>query len=102
MALVDDDDAERVLTIVLGQEAGEPIVVIQTERLVGGDMDPCVLRGVAAPLRLHDAGVVTEGGLELVVGLLAKFIPVTQEERWFGELASLRQPPEQVRGDRRR
>src|SRR5690606_16454601 len=26
---------------------------------------------------------------------------VTQEERWFGQLASLRQPPEQVRGDNR-
>ena len=53
MAFVDDDDAESVLAVVLGQEAGEVFVfVIQPEGLVGGDMDAGVLGGVAAALRL--------------------------------------------------
>ena len=52
VALVDDDDAEGILAVVLGEEAGEAFVlVVQAEGLVGGDVDAGVAGGVAAAAR---------------------------------------------------
>ena len=48
-----------------------------------------------------DAGVVAEGGLELVVGLLAQFVPVAQEQAPAWAAARPVQTPEQVGGDDR-
>ena len=91
MAFVDDDDAEGVLAVVLGKEAGEVlVVVIQPQRLVGGDVDAGVAGGVAAVLGFDDAGIVAEGGFELGVGLLAQFIAVAEKQRGFGQLPGLR------------
>ena len=39
MAFVDDDDAEGVFAVVLGEEAGKAFFVIQSKGLVGGNVD---------------------------------------------------------------
>ena len=61
VAFVDDDDAESVLAVVLGQEAGKACFVVQAEGLVGGDVDAGIGGGVAAFLGPDDAGVVADG-----------------------------------------
>ena len=83
VALVDDDDAEGVFAIVLGQKAGKAFFVIQAERLVGGDMDAGILRTVAAALGADNTGVVAKSGFELAVGLCAQFVAIAQEQCGF-------------------
>ena len=49
---------------MLGEEAGEALVVVQAERLVGGDVDAGVFWPRFSPcFGSHDAGVVAEHGL---------------------------------------
>jgi hypothetical protein len=61
------------------------VAVVQAERLVGGDVDAGVLRGVLPPfLGFDDASVVAEGRLELVVGLFAQLVAVAQEQGGLG------------------
>ena len=58
MAFVDDDDAEGVLAIMFGQEAGAIVVIVEAERLVGRDMDAGILGSVLAAGCADDAGIV--------------------------------------------
>lgn len=70
MAFVDEDDAEGVVAIVLGEKAGKALLIVQTQGLIGGNLDAGVPGRVAALFGPDDAGIVAEGGLELGVGLL--------------------------------
>ena len=102
VALVDDDHAEGVFTVVAAQEAGQfgiGRVVVQPQGLVGGDVHARVARGVFAALRFDAARGVAEGGGELAQGLRAQLVAVAQKERGLGQQARLAEAPQQVGGD---
>ena len=103
MALVYDDDAKGVFAIVLGKKAGKAIValfvIVQPQRLVGGDVDAGILRTVAAALGADNTGVVTKSSFEFGIGLCAQFVAVAQEQRGFRELPGLAHAPQQIGGD---
>src|SRR4051794_31209086 len=82
MALVDNDDGKRVFAVMLGEEAGISCFV-DTQRLVGGDVDARIGGCIAATFGFDNARIVAEGRLELRVGLLTQFVPVTEEQRRF-------------------
>ena len=76
MALVDDDVAEVVLGVVASEERGVAVVV-DAERLVGGDDHAGVLFGVAGG---GFGGVGREVGGERAERLRAEFVAVAEEE----------------------
>jgi hypothetical protein len=80
VALIYDDDAEGVHAVVLGKKAGEVrIVVVQSQRLVGSDVDASILRGVLAVFCFDDTGVVSKNSFQLGIGLPAQFVAVAEE-----------------------
>lgn len=65
---------------MLREKAGKTLpIVIETERLVGRDMNARILGRILAFLGLYNAGGVAEDGFELVVGLFPKLVAVAEE-----------------------
>ena len=64
-------------------------------------MNAGILRGILAVLGLYDSRIVTECGLELVIGLRAQLVSIAEEEGGLGKLPGLAQAPKQIGGDDR-
>ncbi len=94
VTLVNDDDAEGVFGIMFREKACKILFfIIQTEGLIGSDMNSGVLGGVFTSFGFDNAGIVAEDGFEFVVGLFAQFITVAQKERRFGKTFRFMETP---------
>jgi len=89
--------AEVVLGVVRLEEASVGVVGVDVERLVGGDDDPGVLLGVRAG---GGGDVGPEDVLEGAESLPAELLAIAQEQGAL-ELASVRDPLQEVDGDER-
>ena len=93
-ALVNDNDAEGIFGIMLREETGKILFfVIQSEGLIGCNMNSGILGGIFASFCFDNAGIVAEDGFEFIVGLLAQLVAVAQKERWFGKMFGFVEPP---------
>jgi hypothetical protein len=80
VTFVDDDVAEVVLRVVIGEEGGVVVFIADVERLIGGDDDAGVHLGVSGS---GYGGIVAEPVEELALALLAQFVAVADEEGAF-------------------
>ena len=101
VAFIDDDHRKGVVGIVPAEEAGRAsVLIVQPQRLVGGDVHLGIAGGVVAVLGLHHPHAATgEGAADLVQCLAAQLVAVAQEQRRLGQAARLVQPPQQIGRD---
>src|SRR5258706_6254889 len=87
-----------VFRVVLAEERCVP-VLMDAQRLVGGNVDACVLRFVATIRSLaHDLRVRAEHIMKAGVRLFAQFVAIDEEERPF-QLSPIGKALEYADGD---
>ena len=81
MTLVDHDDGKGVLRVMLPQKTRIPVlIIIESKRLVRGDMNLRIPGGVFTALILYKPdATLRERSRQLVVGLFTQFVPVTEK-----------------------